>query len=448
MDPVVDRPNLLAAIWLKWYPHLLAILAVPLVFLPLWLSYGQHMFAGVLAAVVSLSVLTVLRFWQARGKLSLALTAFVIPAIVALVCVGVLKLVPLAARQSTIDLLRNSDLQFALKVPTVQGEWVHDQTGNMLPLWFAERIGPDCLTTVRRLGAKLGDLQNFDYNQIPTEELTEIRITRETSQPLLQDHLVQWLHSCKRVQLHIDFKHVTRDEIREIERLPANSLYEITLAFDGEIPELSIPGHPWQVTVLGESISVAAAKKLIQDRKLRFSTTLGTKRVSPEVIKTICDGGIRQLICYGTAFDIEDVQALAPQTVSHLGLHEVSLPSANRLRTLSNAIPASASRENAELARENLALIGSEVSFEQLVLLAKILPYKSFATDLLLSPEQLKGFWANTSVDSLDCVTKDSTGTLKRTILERDSESPARVYPLYREARDATTGKTISLPNP
>lgn len=432
--------------WLIWYPHIFAGLAVPAVFVPLWLAYGQRMFAAVMAAIASLCLLTVLRLWQSRGRLSLAITAFVIPALVALVCVGAMKLTPLAARQATIDRLRTSDLQFTLRVPTVNGEWVHDQSGFLLPLWLAERIGPDCLTSVRRMSANLGDLQNFDYRSIPSEELTEIHITRESKSPRLSRDLAQWLATCQRAKIHIDLKHVTRDELLIIEQFPPHLLYEIILGFDGEIPGFALPGHPFQASFLGESISAAAASQLMAGRRERFLNSFHVSSISPEAIHAIGGNGyVRQLIWYGTDFETEDLEALRKQTIPYQGLYAISLPNAKIIDKLSASLPPRPTEVNDEKMRLlDLAVVDSQVSFAQLHALCKYLPYESISTDLVLSAENLQQCWAHTSLKKVTCVSEAEDGVLKRAVFERGSETPVQQYQLFGTPRDPQTGKVLT----
>lgn len=415
------------------------------------------MFAAVIAAIVSLTLLTVLRLWQARGRLSLAITAFVLPALVALVCVGIMRLMPLAARQSTISMLRNSDIQFTLRVPTVNGEWVHDQTGFLIPLWLADRIGPDCLTTVRRMGANLEDLQNYDYRSIPTADLTEIRISRESREPRLQSDLIQWLGTCPRAELHVDIKHISKDEIELIEALPANFLKEAILGFEGEIPEFDLPGHPLQACFRGTTISAPVAAKLMDGRRDRFLTTIHVESLQPDAIKAACgDAVVRQLVWSGVQLTVEDIEAMSQQTVQHFGLFQVSLPPANAIRELAKSLPKRSFEttelepfedETAEKQLVNFAITGSRVSFQQLAAICQCFPYESISTDLAISPQQISELWAASHIKSITCVSKSENGQLKRAIFERGNDTPVQQYQLYIEPRDAKTGKVINVKN-
>ena len=419
-----------AGVWKRWYPMWIALAAIPMSFGITWMFTGQHMFSAVVTAIVTLLSLVVLKTWQSRGRVSLAQTIFVVPAIVALGCFCISQLVPLASRQATIAKLRNSNIKFRAIVPVADGEWLLGSSSGTppLPTWFANWFGPDCMTEVRSLSGELQDLQEFDYHRIPKASIAEIKIRRSKGEPVLRADFVDWLDTCT-ASLDLDLKQIHAKELELLERLPPR-LYEVSLSFDGPVPAFQLACPPNMLTLAGESLSKQAVETVLANRSKNYWTSLHVKRVSSEAIEAI--GDTRSVRWFGTNWEVSNLQMLAAQKIRHLGLFSVALPEPAEMKRI--AMP-----PRQDTGSEEVAIFWSEIYFQQLEELARILRCKLLATDLVLSDGQLRELFENQHLEKVESWYRAPTGKIERAVKHRGKSIEYQVGN-SPPPRDSSTG--------
>lgn len=397
-------------IWNRWYPMWIALAAIPASFGITWVFTGQHMFSAVVTAIVTLVLLVVLKTWQSRGRVSLAQTIFVVPAVVALGCFCISQLMPLASRQATISKLRDSNIKFKAIVPVAAGEWLLGSSSGTppLPAWFAKWFGPDCMTEVRSLSGELQDLQEFNYRGIPNASIAEIKIRRSKGEPRLEADFVDWLITCT-ASLDLDLKQVHAEELELLERLPPR-LYEVSLSFEGPVPAFQLACQPNMLTLAGESLSQQSVESVLSNRSENYWTSLHVKRVSSEAIEAI--GNTRSVRWFGTNWEVSNLQMLAAQKIRHLGLFSVVLPAPAEMKRI--ALP-----QRQVTGSENVAIFWSEINFQQLEEFARILRSKFLDTDLVLSDGQLRELFENQHLEKVGCWYRAPTGKIERAVKHR-----------------------------
>ncbi|MEM8734490.1 MAG: hypothetical protein AAGG44_09730 [Planctomycetota bacterium] len=117
--------------------------------------FGLGMLAVVMAAVGAVLGYTLCRIVQARGQVSLVVTAVLFTTLAAILCVALLKLAPYRDRHRGIEALRAAQMTMTLRPPGQQNEWLIDRSGNMIPIWLANVIGPECLSELRSIEGEL-----------------------------------------------------------------------------------------------------------------------------------------------------------------------------------------------------------------------------------------------------------------------------------------------------
>lgn len=212
-------------------PYLCSLLAVVSFYGVSLVAFHQPFFAAGMAAVGAISAFMLCRVVQMRGKLSLAATALGLPLLIAVTCTVMLKLSPFVDRQQSIIAMKNAGVGFRSVAPDQAGEWLRDRSGNMLPVWLAERIGNECLTEVRVIESEIGALQSIDFDRIDTARLFKVRLTRSENQVPLSEELVAWLNLCPELSdVSFEFDQLSDQE--------ASRLAELRIGFGLAIRDL------------------------------------------------------------------------------------------------------------------------------------------------------------------------------------------------------------------
>lgn len=146
-----------------------------------------------IAALCALVGYGVCRVVQMRGRLSLALTAIGLPLIFAVACTVVLKLTPFIDRQRSIAEMRKVGISFRARNPNECDEWLQDGSGNMLPIWLANWIGPHSMAQIRWLNADLDSFQSIRFDRIERTLMFKAEFNRLGTEPTVAPELVAWL---------------------------------------------------------------------------------------------------------------------------------------------------------------------------------------------------------------------------------------------------------------
>ena len=146
-----------------YLPHCCSLLALPICYATVLLISDQQLLAVCTAALGVVSVFFLCRTVQSRGQVSLAITIFVLPLLVAGGCAILLQLTPFVNRQRSIEALRAAGVAFRASPPDQSGEWQQNRSGTMLPSWIAKTIGSDCLSEIRSINGALGAFKSISY---------------------------------------------------------------------------------------------------------------------------------------------------------------------------------------------------------------------------------------------------------------------------------------------
>ncbi|HBE66829.1 MAG TPA: hypothetical protein DDW52_01640 [Planctomycetaceae bacterium] len=391
----------------RWIPYVVAAVSVPIVYLTVVAMLDRQMLAAVLASIVSLTLLTIIKTWQTRGRLSLAATTIVLPLLAALCCVALLKLAPLAERQAAIEQLRAANIQSRLKAPSIQGEWAQDSSGFLIPVWLARWFGPDCLTEVRELDFDLADVGDINFDSIPTGALREVKIRRARATPKLAKTMVDWLNTLSDVQLTIQFESVTDNDLKEIARIKPGLLNNVHLDFGSEpIRPVSNTTYSSRVVLGGSTLSAEVARQLVSVRTQNTLTSFLVPKLEPGAAEVLVENKSRFLRFDETELTASEIAAISSGRLRHLVLFDCSLPSASEIRDAAAARgQAKSSSSPAPDDIRWLTIYEGSSNLNQILTIAEAFECYSLSCDLVLDKAEASRILTSTRLTSVDCIT-------------------------------------------
>ena len=311
-------------------PCVAAFLAIgPTYGLLLYLTH-QQMLAVACAAFASLLTFLFARVVQLRGKLTLAITVIGFPLLAAVALAGFQALNPFIYRQRSIGMLRNAGVTVGLRHADQAGEWKRNRKGQMLPVWVADRIGPDCMSELRSIDTELGRIQGVSYRDVDTTDLSRINLTRFDALPPVQKGFVDWLNglSLRSLQLTLlDYSDADGDALAGL-RIP----YSIKIYQERELGDVSKLETAQSITIRADQLEIEVAEQL--SRLPDYSLTLEVDQISSAAVDALWTEDERTYVrLFQTEFDPEAWRSLSRIPLINLSLDDVDLdrvPTANR----------------------------------------------------------------------------------------------------------------------
>lgn len=355
---------------------------------------NQQMLAVGVATVSALGCYLAARVIQMRGKLTLGLTAFGFPLLVAIACILFMRLTPFIDRQHAINQLRESGIAFSARAPDQFGEWLRDRSGNMLPIWLASWLGPECMAEVRTIDAELAALQEADFSKLQTSKIRKVTLRRQAKLPPLSSELVSWLNGCPELDtIWLQLAHYTKADAEALALLHKNCRIQIDTNIDNVTGQFDLLPAESLVRLTGKRLTVEHAKHIVELNSPRL-LTLEFPTVAPGALRALAPmNRDAPIYIIGAALAYEDVVDLAMLGQRNVTLTAVSLP-----RELNSELAQSSGVET-----HGLSINQTQVSLPQLQHLSRLFDCQSISLQQPVSDAELSAIWSMTEIQGLRC---------------------------------------------
>ena len=389
----------------SYLPHFCSLVALPICYTSVLLHSDQQLLAVCAAALGVIFAFLVCRTVQRRGQVSLAVTIFVLPLLVAGSCAILLQLTPFVNRQRSIAALRAAGVGFQARPPDQTGEWLQNRSGTMLPVWIAKTIGSDCLSEIRSIDGELGAFQSISYGHLDVSRLNRVTFKQQSKNSHVTNDLVDWLNACPRLdQVYFDFSYFSDQDGQALSRLADNRRSFVTIRNCESVVDLTSLKEVAWLHLVGNELLEPHARYLSQVADIP-SLVLEIHELSSEAISALRGyQGYVSMRC-GVAPDrIVDFAKLGLNSVELSNLPSVplesavelqGLPKTRYLRIIDSKITASECIVLASLFQcETLALINITMNELNRDASIPVLPGDTSPTPKLVpSPEQVDLFW-------------------------------------------------------
>ncbi|QDT09307.1 hypothetical protein [Planctomycetes bacterium K23_9] len=221
---------------------------------------GQPMLGVALAALSSLSVFILVRLFQLRGKLTLSLTVFGFPLLIALGFACFAALDPFFKLQRHANMLRDAGLTFRGRAPDELGEWKRTHDGVMLPTWLANRIGPDCMTKISSIHGDIGRLQSIPFRELGSS-IRSLNLRRDERAPAVSPELVDWLNKLEEPRLFFSIDHYSDEDGKALSKLQ-HRYSNFSLSINNRTGDLSKLGRVSNLNLQGDVLTSVQAKQI------------------------------------------------------------------------------------------------------------------------------------------------------------------------------------------
>ncbi|MEQ1830924.1 MAG: hypothetical protein ABL921_33565, partial [Pirellula sp.] len=202
---------------------------------------------------------------QQRGRVSLTVTVFVFPVLIAGCCSVYLQLSPYLNRQRSTMALKNAGVILQSRPPDQAGELLMNRSGKMLPVWLANAIGKECLSEVRSVRAKLEDLRISDLEQLETSKLWKVEFVQESSGSHLDARLIQWFNSCSQLKhVQFDFIHFAESDGHLLSQLAKRRECYLTIRNCESVDLTSLKHVSW-LHLVGDTLNESNVRHLGRD---------------------------------------------------------------------------------------------------------------------------------------------------------------------------------------
>ena len=178
-------------------PYLCGIAGVGVTYPVAQVAIGKPMLSASIAVFIFVAGYMACRLVQLRGRLTVAMAVFGLPLVTALSFFGIERYTELSQRQATFDALADAGIKFRARMPDRTGEWTQDESGNFVPVWFADRIGADCLRELASIEGTLEDLQRHEYREIDSSDLRFVTMDWAESDTQVTNGFLAWLESLR-----------------------------------------------------------------------------------------------------------------------------------------------------------------------------------------------------------------------------------------------------------
>lgn len=380
-------------------PYGAALIGVVLGYGGARLVSNQQMLAVGVATVSALGCYLVARVIQMRGKLTLGLTAFGFPLLVAIACILFMRLTPFLDRQRSINQLRESGIAYSARAPDQSGEWLRDRSGNMLPTWLASWLGPECMAEVRTINADVAALQQADFSKLQTSKLRKVTLRREAKLPPLSSELVSWLNGCPELDtIWLQLAHYTKADSEALALLDKSSKIQFDTEIDNATGQLHLLPKECLVRLTGRRLTIEHAKHIAELKSPRL-LTLEFPTVMPGALRALAPMN-RDAAVYivGAALAYDDVVDLAM-----LGQRSVTLTAVLLPKELNSELAQSSGIETRWLTFRQ-----TQVSLPQLQHLSRLFNCEWVSLMQPISDTELSAIWSTTGIQQLHC--NDGTG--------------------------------------
>lgn len=246
-------------------PYVASLLIIPFIYLSILLFIGQQSLAVFGAALSAVVAYVVGKTMQRRGKVSLALMIFVLPALMASGCILFLQLAPFVSHHQNIISMRKVGLKVTTRPPDQLGEWLQNKSGTILPVWLVKLMGSECLSDIRRIEGELGVFQSIAYARIDVSKVYDVKFKQESQNSHVSLELVDWLNKNSNINhLHFDFSYFSEEDRLALSKLADNSEKQMTIRNCELVDELGSL-HQWNwIHLIGESLSDKLARSISQ----------------------------------------------------------------------------------------------------------------------------------------------------------------------------------------
>ncbi|NND98719.1 MAG: hypothetical protein HKN47_15470, partial [Pirellulaceae bacterium] len=243
-------------------PHFFAIAALIATYVLVILATDQQMLAFALSASAALGAFILCRLIQLRGKLTLSLTVIGLPFLVALMFASLLALNPFYQRQRSVTMLRDVGLSYMSRGTTQQGEWKRDLSGNMLPTWIADQIGPDSMSEINTIMGDLESLQSIPYRDLTSNQLKRFYLDRQNTIPTVSTDLIAWINRLDTATVYLELHHYADADGRALNQLKLP--LHLNLHLSPKAGDLSLLTQTKTLHIHGDMLSPTHAQQLSQ----------------------------------------------------------------------------------------------------------------------------------------------------------------------------------------
>jgi len=362
-------------------PFLCALVALIPVYIVIRFSTGLTMLAVAGSALAALMAFVGYRVIQFRGRLSLSIVVIGFPLMAAILFATYQSLAPFRERQKSISMLRVAGITYGKRLPDQVGEWKRDHRGMMLPVWLADRIGPDSMTSLRSIDANLDAFQGIEYSALDMTELSRIQLTRLFTEPDVDPKLIDWLNQVELKQLSFSLVHYSDDDADALSKLTHPYGARIYLS-DRPTGDLSALRKANYVNIVANKLSTTQAQQLCQLNLHMLN--LEVRHLPAETIDALqgWESEAPNMMITGAKLDADRWRALSRLPV--LSLRLTGLDDAS-IQSIPDSPPGNGIRR--------LNVSGNRLSFDEIRRLVQLFRPTDLFCTTELSEEQIEALW-------------------------------------------------------
>lgn len=380
--------------WTRFVPYCGALVGLLVGYGGAMLITSQQMLAVGVATIAALGGYLALRVIQMRGKLTLGLTAFGLPLLAALACFLFLRLTPYIDRQRAIDQMRESGIAFTARSPDQSGEWLRDRSGNMLPIWLARWIGPECMAEIRTITADLAQLKRADLSKLQNSKIVKVVLRRDGESPPLSRNLVAWLNDCPELRsIDLALAHYAEADAAALGQLLKDCRVQVGIDADTATGDFGCLPDGSMVRLSGGRLTAGTSEQIGQLQKPSLLTL---------EFLTVAPGGLGPL----EQLDRDVPVYVMGATLTHQDLVDLAMQGRARLALTGVVLPKELGFEQdatSKIRTETLWIQQMQVSPVQLQHLCQLFNCRWVSLQQVMSESELESLWATTALEELRC---------------------------------------------
>ncbi|MEM1069472.1 MAG: hypothetical protein AAGI63_11290 [Planctomycetota bacterium] len=363
-------------------PYVCATIALAVTYVGTLIVTEQQMLAGILAVIAALTGFMTNRLIQLRGKLTLPIVVVALPTLAALLFTAAVQLHPFVRQQRSISLLRNGSFQIRTRSSDQFGEWKRSRSGNMLPTWLANRIGPDCLSELASISGNLTEFQSMRFENIDRSSLETIELLRFSDSPVVSPRLVDWLNDIESPDIRFVLSNYTDADGKALASLKKK--YRLTIDVDAYTGDLSKLTNCVFLNLRGSVLTQRQAGQ-IPDRSTNLC--LDGFRLSPDTISTLQPSPNEQssltLTVKNSTLDRATLEALARLSDRIVNFENVTLPT--------ESLTAGGPQSNTT--RPRMWVGGSDVSISEAYNCVRLFRCEVLSVHLVATQDEIETLW-------------------------------------------------------